>query len=79
MALTNKEGQELKIEIAKNFLWDSIGKVTQSFLIKVCAMIEEERKALYVRKFEVFFEGDVKDGLITKEIARLYVPKSLNV
>ena len=75
MALTTKEGQELKIEIAKNFLWDIIGKVTQSFLIKVCAMTE----ALYVRKFEVFFEGDVKDGLITKEIARLYVPKSLNV
>lgn len=59
------------IQAAKSFIWEHLPQLTQQHLIEISKMTEQERKSHYINKVDVFMKGDVKDGLVTKEIAIL--------
>lgn len=61
------------IQKAKDFIWEHLPELTQSFIISLSKMTREERETMYIHKFECFFKGDVSEGVITKEIAMLSI------
>lgn len=58
-------------QIAKDFIWNHLPELTKKFIVDISSMDENERKSLYIHKMEVFLKGDVKNGLVTNEIAIL--------
>jgi len=59
---------------AKDFIWEHLSDIAQSWWVSVATIPEEERKAKYTKKLFCYLSADVKDGVLTKEMAMLSAP-----
>lgn len=61
--------------LAKDFIWEHLTTLSQEYFISISKMDEQTRHKLYAKKFEVYLQGDVNNGLIVNEIVRIAFPQ----
>jgi hypothetical protein len=61
-----------QVQKAKDFIWEHLSDLGQSFWVNISSLPDDERKKRYTRKILCYLSADRKGEVITKEFAVLY-------
>lgn len=67
-------GGDKLAQVAKDFIWERLPTITQSFFLEIAKLPEDVRKSKYTKMMMCYLDAEIEGGIITKEFARLTHP-----